>query len=191
MKKWNEEDERKQIETQIEEQGEAEKDPQNTSNSKSNLTRFSNYYDETTTASARTGSSSLDLFPGVNEDADNNGDSAFNLELKSTFQWDDTSTIPPGQGDSVKDSHKSRLEASTPFSKLLNSSRRYSSASDDPQKMSSKDEVMPYNLYDLCPLDDIIKFEYVPLALKIDVDCYSKYSKMQYFFASKHCCYPT
>ena len=141
IRKWNEEDERKQIENQLDEMEEIDRKLENSSLNRSNILRVNASHDENTTASARTATSSLDLFPGVNDEDESRADHSFNLELKDTLQWDETSTIPPGQGELSKPSDKSRLEASTPFSKLLYGTRRYSSTSDENSRIIHEDEV--------------------------------------------------
>ena len=119
---------------------ENEKNFENPLFNKNNVLRVNASHDENTTASARTASSSLDLFPGVNDEDESRANHSFNLELKDTLQWDETSTIPPGQGELSKSSDKSRLDASTPFSKLLYGTRRYSSSTSDEHSRTVLDD---------------------------------------------------
>ncbi len=131
------EDERQQIETQLNDLDDIDKEYEDTVRERQTISKEYHSYDENTTASARTVGSSLDLFPGARTDeeieSNDKVSGSLNIELKENTDWDESNTIPPGQGDSFR--VPSRVEASTPFSKLLRNglfgSRRRSSASDD------------------------------------------------------------
>eukprot|EP00794_Sanderia_malayensis_P020500 gene20500-22517_t len=138
LKKWNMEDQRKQIETQLDGLDEIDKEYEDVMRRERQLSKTQSAkeytsFDENTTTSARTVGSSLDLFPGVRNEDDSDTQSSLNLELKESAEWDESNTIPPGQGDSFR--APNRIDSNTPFSKLLKGgllrSRRESSTSDE------------------------------------------------------------
>ena len=143
LDKWNADDERKQLETQMEELDEIDKSLDRAVSQQ--LPKRPNYsLDENTTASTRTASSSLDLFPGVHDDDNSQSSNRMSLHLADGTQWDESNTIPSGQGDSFKS--RDSTQASTPFSKLLKSGlfgsrRRLSSTDDQPRQQLFNDEV--------------------------------------------------
>ncbi len=147
LQKWNVEDERKQIETQLEELDDIDQEYAEAVRERQNNSKEFPSFDENTTASARTVGSSVDLFPNVRHDEEcqisDQVSCSLNLELKDNTDWDESNTIPPGQGDSFR--IPSRVEANTPFSKLLKSgifsSRRHSSLSEDMSYSGNRDQV--------------------------------------------------
>lgn len=131
LQKWNEEENRKQLEKN-------EDDGQDSVVHANTSSKLQHSIDESTMASARTGCSSVDLF---HEEDESKHDSCFSLELRETVQWEETSTIPSGQGDAVTFDGKGRVEANTPFTKLFNGRSRYHSYSNDHSKMSAETPV--------------------------------------------------
>lgn len=121
LKKWNETENRKQLE-------EMETNLQEAPARGIAPTKLQHSIDESTTASARTGCSSLDLF---HDEDESKHASSFSLELRENVQWDESSTIPSGQNEAENSDRKSHIDASTPFTKLLKGRSRFHSSSGD------------------------------------------------------------
>ena len=148
LEKWNVEDERKQIEAKLEESlAEDEIQESEMHETKQNQPIC---VDENTAASVKTTGSSVELFPATsNASADTHSRyedlPAFHLEMRESCNWDDSSTIPPGQGEPSGNRINNHEQTTTPFTRLLNighiGSARRKPSTDEDTKFSTFDEV--------------------------------------------------
>ena len=140
LRKWNADEDKKQLEIQKDELFEEEKSTHNSTNHRNSASRSQYSIEENTTASVHTGCSSMDLFPEDNEPIYN---STLNLELQDTCHYDQTNTIPSGQGDPFQGdtNENNRSNVNTGFTKLFRGIQDSPHTSDDEDKSNVNDKV--------------------------------------------------